>query len=231
MAPVFTSARLRLVRELNRRSHEIFPIACILVAVVAANLPALLHLVTSNPLAVDAYLSPGKSAWLPGRPYIDPNSAFTTQALGHLATLDWIHGHIPWWNPFEGVGSPLAGEMQSGAFFLPTFLLVFHQGMLFLQIFLETTTGWATYLLARRLGVGRTFSIAGGVAFGMCGTYAWLTHAPVRPIALLPLSILGVEHALSAAREQRPGGWRLRRQSRMYARRRASAPGGRSPNP
>ncbi len=209
MAPVFTSARLRLVRELNRRSHEIFPVACIFVAVVAANLPALLHLVTSNPLAVDAYLSPGKSAWLPGRPYIDPNSAFTTQALGHLATLDWLHGHIPWWNPFEGIGSPLAGEMQSGAFFLPTFLLVFHQGMLFLQIFLETTTGWATYLLVRRLGVGRTFSIAGGVAFGMCGTYAWLTHAPIRPIVLLPLSILGVERALSAAREQRPGGWRL----------------------
>ena len=209
MAPVFTSARLRLIRELNRRSHEIFPVACIFVAVVAANLPALLHLVTSNPLNIDAYLSPGKSAWLPGRPYIDPNSAFTTQALGHLATLDWIHGHIPWWNPFEGVGSPLAGEMQSGAFFLPTFLLVFHQGMLFLQIFLETTTGWATYLLARRLGVGRTFSIAGGVAFGMCGTYAWLSHAPIRPIVLLPLSLLGVEHALAAAREQRPGGWRL----------------------
>ena len=209
MAPVFTSARLRLVRELNRRSHEIFPVACIFVAVVAANLPALLHLVTSNPLAVDAYLSPGKSAWLPGRPYIDPNSAFTTQALGHLATLDWLHGHIPWWNPFEGIGSPLAGEMQSGAFFLPAFLLVFHQGMLFLQIFLETTTGWATYLLVRKLGVGRTFSIAGGVAFGMCGTYAWLTHAPIRPIVLLPLSILGVERALSAAREQRPGGWRL----------------------
>jgi hypothetical protein len=209
MAPVFTSARLRLVRELNRRSHEIFPVACIFVAVVAANLPALLHLVTSNPLAVDAYLSPGKSAWLPGRPYIDPNSAFTTQALGHLATLDWLHGHIPWWNPFEGIGSPLAGEMQSGAFFLPTFLLVFHQGMLFLQIFLETTTGWATYLLVRKLGVGRTFSIAGGVAFGMCGTYAWLTHAPIRPIVLLPLSILGVERALSAARELRPGGWRL----------------------
>ena len=123
--------------------------------------------------------------------------------------MDWLHGHIPWWNPYEGVGSPLAGEMQSGAFFLPTFLLLFHQGMLYLQIFLETATGWATYLLARRMGVGRTFSIAGGVAFGLCGSYAWLTHAPVRPILLLPLSLLGVERALTAARERRPGGWRL----------------------
>ncbi|HWD51482.1 MAG TPA: hypothetical protein VG412_03715 [Acidimicrobiales bacterium] len=194
---------------MNRRSHEIFPLVCIFVAVLLANLPGLLHLVTSNPQAVDAYLNPGKSAWLPGRPYIDPNSAFTTQALGHLATVDWINGHIPWWNPYEGLGAPLAGEMQSGAFFLPTFLLLFHQGMLYLQIFLETVTGAATYLLARRLGVGRTFSIAAGVAFGLCGSYAWLTHAPVRPILLLPLSLLGVERALTAARAGRPGGWRL----------------------
>ena len=207
--PVLNSARLWLVQQVNRRSHEIFPLVCIFVAVLLANLPALLHIVTSNPQAVDGYLSPGKAAWLPGRPYIDPNSGFTTQALGHLATLDWLHGHIPWWNPYEGLGAPLAGEMQSGAFFLPTFLLLFHQGLLYLQIFLETATGWATYLLARRLGVGRTFSIAGGVAFGLCGSYAWLTHAPVRPILLLPLSLLGVERALTAARERRAGGWRL----------------------
>jgi hypothetical protein len=207
--PVLGAARLWLLRQVNRRSHEIFPLVCIFAAVLLANLPALLHLVTSNPQAVDAYLNPGKSAWLPGRPYIDPNSAFTTQALGHLATVDWLHGHIPWWNPYEGIGSPLAGEMQSGAFFPPTFLLLFHQGMLYLQIFLETATGWATYLLVRRLGVGRTFSIAGGVAFSLCGSYAWLTHAPVRPILLLPLTLLGVERALTAAREGRPGGWRL----------------------
>ncbi len=207
--PVLGSARLWLLQQVNRRSHEIVPLVCIFVAVLLANLPGLLHVVTSNPQAVDAYLGPGKAAWLPGRPYIDPNSGFTTQALGHLATLDWLHGHIPWWNPYEGLGAPLAGEMQSGAFFLPTFLLLFHQGMLYLQIFLETATGWATYLLVRRLGVGRTFSIAGGVAFGLCGSYAWLTHAPVRPILLLPLSLLGVERALTAARERRAGGWRL----------------------
>ncbi|HWE70115.1 MAG TPA: hypothetical protein VG205_07115 [Acidimicrobiales bacterium] len=203
------SARLWLLGQVNRRSHEIVPLVCIFLAVVIANLPDLLHLVTTNPQAVDAYLNPGASAWLPGRPYIDPNSAFTSQALGHLATVDWLHGHIPWWNPYEGLGAPLAGEMQSGAFFPPILLLLFHQGMLYLQMFLETATGWATYLLVRRLGVGRTFSTAGGVAFGLCGSYAWLTHAPVRPILLLPLSLLGVEHALTAAREHRRGGWRL----------------------
>jgi hypothetical protein len=57
--------------------------------------------------------------------------------------------------------------------------------------------------------VGRTFSTVAGVAFGLCGTYAWLAHAPIRPAALLPLSLLGVERAVGAARQNRPGGWSL----------------------
>ena len=185
------------------------PLVCIGVAVLVANGPAVLHLVTANPLVINAYLAPVKAGWLPGLPYIDPNAGYTTQALGHLAALDWLHGHIPWWNPYEGVGTPLAGEMQSGAFFPLTLVLALHQGMLVMQILLEGITGWATYALATRLGVGRTFSTAAGVAFGLCGTYAWLAHAPIRPVALLPLCLLGVEQALDAARDHRRGGWQL----------------------
>ena len=44
------------------------------------------------------------------------------QALGHLVATDWFSGHVPWWNPYEGLGVPLAGDMQSGAFFPPTLL-------------------------------------------------------------------------------------------------------------
>jgi hypothetical protein len=74
---------------------------------------------------------------------------------------------------------------------------------------LEVTTGWSTYFLARRLGVGRSFSTTAGVAFGLCGTFAWFAHAPIRPIALLPLCLIGVERAIDAARAGRKGGWRL----------------------
>jgi len=190
------------------RPHRV-PTLVILAAVLLANAPALLHQVTANPLNIDAYLGPGATSRLPGFPFIDPNAGYTTQALGHLVALDWLHGHVPWWNPFEGIGSPLAGEMQSGAFFPLTMLLAFHDGLLFLQISLELLTGWSTYALVHRLGVGRTFSTAAGVAFGLCGTYAWLAHAPIRPVALLPLSLLGVEQALDAATEDRRGGWCL----------------------
>ncbi len=201
---------IRTVRvNLTLRSPHVAPLAWILGAVVLANGAAVAHVVTTNPLVVNAWLVPPTHGLLPGVPYIDPNAGYTTQALGHLAALDWLHGHIPWWNPFEGVGAPLAGEMQSGAFFPPTLLLAFHQGMLLLQLFLEIVTGWSTYFLVRRLGVGRSFATAAGVAFGLCGTYAWLAHAPIRPVALLPLSLIGVERAVEAARAGRRGGWAL----------------------
>jgi hypothetical protein len=192
------------------RAPDAAPAGLIFLAVLVANGPALLHLVTSNPLVINANLVlPGKSGWLPGLPYIDPNAGYTTQALGHLAALDWLHGHVPWWNPYEGLGSPLAGEMQSGAFFPLTLVLALHQGMLVLQVLLESITGWATYLLLKQLGIGRTIATAGGVAFGLCGTYAWFAHAPIRPVMLLPVCLLGVEHAVTAALRQRRGGWQL----------------------
>jgi hypothetical protein len=188
-------------------SPHIAPAACIAFAILLANLPALFHWVTTNPLNIDAYLTmPGGGA-LPGLPYIDPNAGYTTQALGHLAAVDWIHGHVPWWNPYEGLGAPLAGEMQSGAFFPLTLLLALHQGLLLLQMILEALTGISTYLLARKLGVGRAFSTAAGVAFGLCGTYAWFAHAPIRPVAFLPLCLLGVERAIESTTHRQRGGW------------------------
>ncbi len=180
-----------------------------MVAILLANMPVLLHLVTTNPLDLEAFLSLPRGGFLPGLPYIDPNAGYTTQALGHLAAMDWFHGHVPWWNADEGLGAPLAGEMQSGAFFPLTLLLALNSGLFILQLVLELLTGLSTYFLARGLGVGRTISAAAGVAFGLCGTYAWFAHAPIRPVLLLPLCLLGVERTIGAAAQHRAGGWVL----------------------
>ena len=193
----------------RRIRPHVLPVAVIGVSVLLANLPAILGLVSANPLVVEGGLVTGRSGVLPGYPFIDPNAGFTLQALGHLAALDWLHGHVPWWNAFEGVGSPLAGEVQSGALFPLTLLLVFHQGFLLLQLSLELLAGCSTYALTRHLGVGRTVAAAAGVAFGLCGTFAWFAHAPIRPVAFLPLALLGVERAMDAAGSGRRGGWRL----------------------
>jgi hypothetical protein len=205
-----TSQFDRAVRgRFSVRSPHLVPLVGITAAVAVANLLPLVHLVSSDPLVLNAGLTSDIHQWLPGLPFVDPNAGFNTQALGHLAVMDWLHGHIPWWNPFEGLGMPLAGEMQSGVFFPLTLLLALHQGVLFVQLAMEAIAGWSAYFLTRRLGVGRTFSTAAGVAFAMCGALAWFNSAIDRPVAFLPLCLLGVERAISAGKNRSPGGWRL----------------------
>jgi hypothetical protein len=169
-------------------------VLAIVAAVVLANLPSLLHLVTVNPLDLQTHLGAlSTQGALAGFPSIDPNDGVTTQALGHLAGLDWISGHIPWWNTYEGVGVPLAGEMASASFFPLVLILLFSGGVIFFHMALELVAGLATYFLARRLGLGTSASLAAGIAFALNGTFSWLGDATVNPIPFLPLLLLGIE--------------------------------------
>jgi len=186
-----------------------FPYACITTAVLLANLLGLAHIVTTNPLNINAGLTNTFPQWLHGYPTADPNSGFLMQALGHLVSADWFAGRIPWWNPYEGIGVPLAADMQSGSFFPPTLLFGLADGLQYVQILLELIAGWCTYALLIRLDIGRTLAVAGGVAFSLCGTFAWFAIEPIRVMTLLPLCLIGVERILSAAAAERPWGWRL----------------------
>jgi hypothetical protein len=186
------------------------PLALVAAVVVAANLLFLLGVFDPNPL----YFASGlgiihAGGVLPGSSTIDPNSGTTAQSLGHLAMLDILHGHLPWWNPYEGIGAPLAGEMQSAAFFPPNLLLAIFGGQLFLHILLEASAGAATYGLLVRLDVSRWIAGGAGCAFALDGAFSWFGHAPVNPIALLPLLLFAVEWARAAAVEGRPGRWIL----------------------
>jgi hypothetical protein len=176
--------------------------------VLAANALYLLHVFDANPIgqisALGTRTTPGV---FPGGPVIDPNIGNTAQSLGHRVAADWFSGHVPWWNPFEGVGAPLAGEMQSAAFFPPSLLLWFSGGQLYLHILLEITAGLATFGLLRRITRSRWPATVGGALFALNGTFAWLGHAPVNPIAFLPLTLLGVEYAVTTAARGSKDGW------------------------
>src|SRR5262249_39195211 len=194
----------------RRVPADAWMMAAIAAAVVLANAPSLLAFSSSNPLeyrsGLASSVTPGR---LPGERAIDPNDGYVSQALGHRAALDWIHLRVPWWNPYEGTGAPLAGEMQSGAFFPPTLLMLVPNGLLYEHVLLEILAGLCTYLLLRRLALGRWASAAGGIAFALNGTFAWLAHAPVNPVPFLPALLLGVELAFSATVAGRRGGWWL----------------------
>jgi hypothetical protein len=178
--------------------------------VLVANLPYLSGQFSANPLGPRAGLvTPAGAGLTGGQPTLDPNNGFVSQALGHRAALDLIHLSLPWWNPYEGSGVPLAGEMQSAALFAPTLLTLLGNGQLYEHILFELVAGLATFALLRRLEISRWAATAGAIAFALNGTFAWFTHAPVNPVALLPLLLLGIERAREAAASDAPGGWWL----------------------
>ncbi len=195
---------------LARFTPDTWALIAIAGAVLLVNLPYLLGILDANPLGprsgLASAVTPGP---LPGQPTIDPNAGFISQAVSHRAALDLLHLHLPWWNPFEATGTPLAGEMQSAALFPLTLLTALSGGQLIEHVLLEFLAGIATYWLLRRLDVSRFAATAGGIAFALNGTFAWFAHATVNPVAFLPLLLLGLERAREATLEERRGGWGL----------------------
>jgi hypothetical protein len=148
-------------------------------------------------------LAGGSPGWVDGLSNLDLNVGATTQALGHLAAEQWLRGQVPWWNPYNGLGMPLAGEMQASALFMPFVLLLhFQNGPLLLKIAMQMMAGPAMFVLLRRLAVTPALAWLGGLIFALNGSFAWLGHGPIMPIAFLPLFLIGIENA-------RTGGFRL----------------------
>lgn len=142
------------------------------------------------------------------QPSIDPNAGFITQVEGHLAAMDWLHFHLPWWNPFTGLGAPLAGEMQSGALSPLVLLFALPGGLLWFHMALEVISGVSAYLLVRRLFPTELLACVGGILFGLNGTLAWVGNAVENPVPFLPLALLGVELIIRGVGRKR-WGWSL----------------------
>jgi hypothetical protein len=204
------AARWRTAAGRARSSPDTIALLVIIAAVVLANLPALVGFVDPNALdfrsGLTQALTPGL---ISGKPTVDPSNGFDSQAIGHLAALDWLHLHLPWWNPYEGTGMPLAGETQAAALFPPTLLTYFSNGQLYEHVLFELIAGICTYRLLRRIGLIRAAALAGGVAYALNGKFAWFSDAGVNPVAFLPMLLLGLERAYAATLERRGGGWRL----------------------
>jgi len=183
----------------------------LVLALLPLLLPAPLALfgLSVDPLLFTAELNPLPHGLLPTLPgWNDPNAGYTAQALGGYAARQWLHGSVPWWNPYAGVGLPLAAEMQPAALFLPfSLLLAAPCGVLLLKLAVQAIAGWACFALLRQLGLAPRVALLGGVLFELCGSFAWCSHAPIYPIPFLPLLLLGIERSAAHATERRRGGW------------------------
>ncbi len=184
------------------------PAAIIVLLPLLVASPQLVGLLDPDPMLRVAYLALHVSHGLVnagfarGWPTLDPNDGFTTQALGHLAAWDWVHGIVPWWNPYTGVGLPLAGEYQPAAFFPLTLLQLLPRAMALQHVALQIIAGLGSYYLLDALRVGRPAATAGGVLFAFNGAIAWFNHAPAFPVPFLPWMLFGIE------RIHQGGSWR-----------------------
>jgi membrane protein YfhO len=97
------------------------------------------------------------------------------------ATLSWtqVHaGHLPLWNSYNVLGTPLAFNWQSATFSVPALIsyllplsLVYTTQVLVTLI----VAGTGAYVLCRVLGLGAIASAFGGVTFELAGPlFAWL---------------------------------------------------------
>jgi len=177
--------------------HPALPLILVVVLPLVLQLPLLLSGRSTDPIWFVSGLTQG-SHLLPSWPFIDPNVGFTSEALGRLAAWDWVHGIVPWWNPYTGIGMPLAGELQPGAFFLPfTLLFLLREGVLWQQILMQIIAGFTTYALLRELRLSRLAALMGGALFALNGTIAW-TPGPAAVYCsqpFLPLLLWGIERA------------------------------------
>ncbi len=108
---VFTTTAADGVSNRVSDRHPALPIVLLLLFPFALQVPLWLLGLSTDPIWF--YSSITSSAHMvPGSPFLDPNAGCTSQALGHLAAWDWLHGVIPWWNPYTGIGVPLVGELQ-----------------------------------------------------------------------------------------------------------------------
>lgn len=168
----------------------------------------LIDLLHQNPIYVWSGLATvSRGRVLPGFSTIDPNIATVSQTLGRAAARELLSGHIPWWNFYQGVGGPLAGEMQSAALFPFSLLLNLPQGQLYMHIVLQICAGLGTFFLMRKLGVSPLAALLAGILFEFNGTFSWLANAVINPIAFLPLILLGVETVRARVTSAQHGGW------------------------
>ena len=116
---------------------------------------------------------------------------------------------MPWWDPYEGGGAPLAAGMTSAALFPPTLLNALPNGLIYERVLLELVAGVSLYFLLRHLPLARAACVPAAILFGLNGTFAWFAITPINAIPLLPLLLLGLEVAYARTVAGARGGWWL----------------------
>ncbi len=154
----------------------------VVAAAFAVLLPALLHGASLGPF--DLLSRYGVSQ----RSGVSVHNSQTTDLIAQMipwTSLAWTqvhHGHLPLWNPYNGLGMPLAFNWQSATFGLPTLLGYLAPLRLAYTVQVVVTlvlAGTGTYVLGRVLGLGVTSSVMAGVVYELSGTFMGFLGWPI----------------------------------------------------
>jgi hypothetical protein len=132
---------------------------------------------------------------------VDRGSApWQTTPWAQVTHRSYARAQWPLWNPFQGAGEPLAGNVQS-AVFDPLLLAVhLHPTTLvwdLTYLFVFALGALAMYAFLRVLGIGVLGAFTGAGAFTMCGFFAMdAGNGFVRVYVYLPILFLSVEMAV-----------------------------------
>lgn len=196
----------------NLKFHvHAWPILILIVLPVLGNALVASGWLHGNPAIFSAMLTKSTGQrpldTLPG--FADPTIGLITQPLGMLSARDWLDGIVPWWNPYSGLGMPLAAEMQTLSFFLPFVLVLkFWSGWLALKLLMQAMCGVFAYALMIELGTTRTAAVVTGGFYALDATFLLVPHV-MGPMPFGPLLLLGIERTRRAVAEGRPHGWGL----------------------
>ena len=191
-----------------RQTRHAWPLMGLILVPCLGNLLLLLGVVQADPAYYYSFLASSVPGPYQGAPdWFDPTIGLITEAQGHLAAYDWLHGIVPWWNPYTGIGMPLAAEMQTLAFFIPfVFLLALPHGWLLLRLCLQVLSGVTLYALLIELRTTRLAAFVAGALYALSGTFFMVPHAAT-PLPFIPLLLLGLERAGRAAATGQRLGW------------------------
>ncbi|MDR0275904.1 MAG: YfhO family protein [Burkholderiaceae bacterium] len=199
---------MNLLSSLRPPPRQWWFVAALVALPLLVHAPFLLGILTIDPLPYVARTGEAIAQWKKGVPFNDPNVGWQAQALGKLSADLWLSGEVPWWNPYNGAGLPLAAEAQPGSFFLP-FVLLYHfrLGIVWVAVLLQIIAGLGTYALLRKIRLTALAAFVGALLYEFNGTFAWHGAPAITPIAFLPLLLLAIEHLHARVQTDRPGGW------------------------
>ncbi len=169
--------------RLNR--YDVVGIGWVALVAVITFLPALVHGIAFGP-----YRDLGTYG-LTHRPGLSVGNTLTSDQVTQMipwVTLAWhqVHaGHLPLWNPYSALGTPLAFNWQSSAFSVPALLsYAFPVTSAYAVQVIVTTViaGSGAYVLSRTLRLGPVPAALAGVGFELSGPFFGWTGWPIASV-------------------------------------------------